>query len=230
MADNYETTSITLHFTGDELALGPIGNAIISCLFNEGWFEAKDGLGAYDYDSSGINIFESLVETFELPEDLEVTHLSEVLAAVKEARPELVSDKMMKAAEVWWTEGVDEIVSGEAVLSVLLEEPGTNLIAFTKESGWSCSKRRHGEFGGHGYFEGNHAVMSAGSHEAGHAGWKLDAALSKGDVEAAAKVLQEDVLKRQVTIVSPEMRTQVMHRLGELLQQPEASTPPTADA
>lgn len=231
MADNYETTSVTLHFDGEQLKLGPVGEAIIDCLFNgEGWFQQEKGIGAYQYDSSGDEIFEHIADAFGLPEDLEVTYLYEVLAALKQSHPELVSDRMMERAETFWSDGVDEAIAADMVLTVLLEEPGTNLTSYELEKGWSCSKLRHGEFGGCGYFEGRHVVVTTRSYGAGSVGKSLEAAVSKGDVTAAAKTLLGELLRDQVKFESPEMRTQVMTRLGELLLQPEAETPPAADA
>lgn len=231
MADNYETTCVTLNFDGEELKLGPIGQAIIDCVFNgEGWFQPTKGIGAYTYDGSGTDIVEHIIDAFDLPEDLEVTHLYEVLAALKEARPDLVSDSMMERAEACWNDGEDEAIAADMVLTVLLEEPGTNLTGFEIEKAWTCSKLRHGEFGGCGYFEGRHVVMSTRSYEAGSIGRFLEKALSNSDVNGAAEVLLGQLLRSQVTFVSPEMRTQVMHRLGELLQLPPASPTPSADA
>lgn len=64
---------------------------------------------------------------------------------------------------------------------------------FKTEAAWTCSKPRLFEFGGCGYFEGKHCVLSSSSSHAPDLGETLETALGQGNLDAAATRIRQEV-------------------------------------
>lgn len=106
-----------------------------------------------------------------------------------------------------------------AILYALAQlfDDGHGLAALKMEGCWHSSQPRLFEFGGNGSYYGKHVSMFTSSSDALSMGTALDKALASGDVDAAAKVVQDELEDILSSVNNDAVRQKLRERLAAAL-------------
>ena len=174
MANNYSDTSVTFvaRDATQPFALGPIGTAAMTAM--TAWYDSGDGTAFID--DNGPQVESVVAEACLVASGIDrallgdtrttLPCLVEVMTAIHEAKPDLVTDAMLKEVTDRFettTEAEWESVYLEDVIRPFLLEPGANCAGAIEETSWRCDRNRHGEFGGAVYGSTDHVSRCASS-------------------------------------------------------------------
>lgn len=197
MANNYTETSISLYTNNGTYAkLGKIGEAIaqVACGGN---LDSK-GLGFISNEEAGLNTENVALAALDAVgiEYYPEHGLHHAFNLIHQEYPEAVTEKMLNKVIALLPDGAggtEEYVWLGDVILALIDEPGNNVAAYSEESAYTCSKNRHGEFGGSGYFVSDTVSCHSNSANPVISGAALHYALIKGDLDRAANILNGEV-------------------------------------
>ena len=174
MANNYSDSSVTFvaRDSKQPFAMGLLGTAAITAM--TAWYGSGDGTAFID--DNGPQVESVVAEACLVASGIDrallgdtrttLPCLVEVMTAIHEAKPDLVTDAMLKevtdrfefTAEAEW-----ESVYLEDVIRPFLLEPGANCAGAIEETAWRCDRNRHGEFGGAAYGSTDHVSRCVSS-------------------------------------------------------------------
>jgi len=155
MANNYSVTSLTLHPKNKDLPLilGRLAKSILQ-LFMGGHCGDDSSLYVVDQDENGYqsdnSVFEMLVDEFELDDSNCIVFSDLVPQLTSKLSPKTLYSLMRLIGDV--RVDSEDCVEIEELLACCFYEANTNFGSFYSETGYWCSKTRHGEFGGAGAF------------------------------------------------------------------------------
>lgn len=173
MANNYSVTSFTLmpKDLTKPLKLGKLAQTLIH-LFTGTYPEETVNEFTTDIDEYGFRtlegVFTTLIEDYSL-DDTNCFNFNDLLPQLtpyfnKETLGKL--DHELSSIKL----DSDESISLEDLLPICFAEEGANFGSFYSETGYWCSKQRHGEFGGHSNFVSEHFRHSTNTGQLAYLG------------------------------------------------------------
>jgi len=219
MANNYSITSFTLY--PKELTkpfkLGKLGQTLIHLFTGEYPSENLTTLTT-DIDEYGFrtleDVFTTLIEDYSL-DDTNCFNFNGLLPQLtpyfnKETLGEL--DRTFSSVKI----DSDESVALEDLLHLCFEEEDSNFGSFYSETGYWCSKPRHGEFGGYSHFVSDDFRQTKGTGELAYLGSSLpEDYIPKYIQKQTLTMLQGIKNKHLQQEIAKQLIQQIQHFTGE---------------
>lgn len=216
MANSFSTTSFTLRAAnGGPAVLGSLGLLMMNCYLRDGWYEAKNGIGVFTSNADRKSMINDIVGDL-VGVTVEVNTLVQAFTLYGQRHLNTVTEGMLQEAAC-----VDELQDDDLGLTDIVNlsrlEPGADINDLFMESGVWTDKRRHGGFGGDGWYWSPVIAMGIGSGFPGDFGPRITAAASQGNANEIAQLILDRLVQPATYRLPTDLRKQVQEELEGML-------------